>query len=67
MEEYIEFNPRDHFNIHKIFQISYSCLEVIYRTEFPLSQEYKELVIKLHDNVIEYNFLSQAGLIRSAS
>jgi lipoic acid synthetase len=30
-------------------------------------QEYKELVIKLHDNVIEYKFLAQAGLIRLGS
>jgi len=38
--------------------LSFETLESIYKLEFPYSQEYKELVIKLHDNVIEYNFLT---------
>lgn len=45
-------------------KIGFETLEQVYKTEFPYSDEYKELVIRLHDNVIEYSFLSQAGLIR---
>jgi len=42
-------------------------LNTVYKNEFPTTDDYKELVIRLHDNVIEYSFLSQAGLIKSSS
>jgi len=45
-------------------KISFETLEGVYRREFPSTDDYKELVIRLHDNVIEYSFLSQAGLIK---
>lgn len=39
-------------------KISFEVLEQTYKADFPYSDEYKELVIRLHDNVIEYSFLS---------
>ena len=48
-------------------KISFDMLETVYKNEFPSTEDYKELVIRLHDNVIEYSFLSQAGLIKTAS
>ena len=45
-------------------KISFETLEGVYKREFPSTDDYKELVIRLHDNVIEYSFLSQAGLIK---
>ena len=41
----------------RIAQVSLNNLEQIYLSEFPLSKEYKELVLRLHDNVIEFNCL----------
>jgi len=48
-------------------KVSFDALEKVYKSEFPSTEDYKELVIRLHDNVIEYSFLSQAGLIKSAA
>jgi hypothetical protein len=52
------------FDVYQIAKTAFENLEHTYKTGFPYSEEYKELVIRLHDNVIEYSFLSQAGLIR---
>jgi len=52
------------FDVYQIAKTAFENLEHVYKAEFPYSEEYKELVIRLHDNVIEYSFLSQAGLIR---
>ena len=54
---------RQNFNITQVAKISYEQLESVYKYDFPTSAEYRELVLRLHDNVIEFNFLSQAGLI----
>lgn len=53
-----------YFNIFQMSKISFETLEGVYRNDFPSTEDYKELVIRLHDNVIEYSFLSQAGLIK---
>lgn len=52
------------FDIVLVSKMSFDQLETVYREDFPKSNEYKELVIKLHDNMIEYNFLQQAGLLQ---
>ena len=54
---------RQNFNITQVAKISYEQLESVYKHDFPNSAEYRELVLRLHDNVIEFNFLAQAGLI----
>lgn len=55
---------KQHFDVYQMAKTSFEILEQTYKVDFPYSEEYKELVIRLHDNVIEYSFLSQAGLIR---
>ena len=49
--------------MNNIATISFRQLESVYKKEFFKSEEYMELVVRLHDNVIEFNFLSQAGLL----
>jgi hypothetical protein len=51
--------------VNQVAKVAHEHLEHIYKTEFPLTENYRELVLKLHDNVIEYNFLTQAGMLKS--
>lgn len=66
-EEYVENEMAGHFNIFEMSRISFETLQGVYKMEFPYSEDYKELVIRLHDNVIEYSFLAQAGLIKPSN
>ena len=52
------------FGISDVARVARQHLEYIYKHEFCYSESYRELVITLHDNVIEFDFLNQAGLIR---
>jgi len=45
--------------------IAFEQMENIYKSEFAKSEEYRELVVRLHDNLIEYNFLTHAGLLKA--
>jgi hypothetical protein len=39
----------------------------VFREEFMISDKYKELTQKLPENLIEYEFAAQAGLLQSRS
>ena len=45
---------------------SFNELETLFRTEFKDSQAYKEMVIELNSNMIEYKFLHKAGILRAS-
>jgi len=64
IEQIDEDDPRKYFDMIRVAKISYDTLQRIYKKKFPESNQYKKLVLLLHDNVIEFNFMSQAGLLR---
>jgi len=44
-------------------EVSRKNLETIFKKDFPKSDEYKDLVLFLHDNMVEFNCWHQAGLL----
>jgi hypothetical protein len=69
--KFIEIKKRN-FNSDKYKDTMIGVNKIEYckgkEAEYAYNEEQrKELVIKLHDNVIEYKFLAQAGLIRLGS
>jgi hypothetical protein len=49
-------------NIEKMFRRSYNELSKIFYEEFPVSEQFKKMVLMLNENMIEYRFMSSAGL-----
>ena len=48
-----------------LYMRSINELEVVFRTEFKQSDAFKEMVIELNTNMIEYKFLHKAGIIKA--
>ena len=46
-----------YFDLVNLAKVAQDNLERLYKAEFTHSDYYKELVLLLHDNVIEFNFL----------
>ena len=44
---------------------SFNELAVVFRTEFRNSSAFREMVIELNENMIEYKFLHKAGIIKA--
>lgn len=49
-------------NIETMFYRSYHELSKIFYKEFPESEHFKKMVLMLNENMIEYRFMSSAGL-----
>jgi hypothetical protein len=47
-------------------EVSRERLETIFKNDFPKSDEYKDLVLFLHDNMVEFNCWYQAGLLKAS-
>ena len=45
-----------------IYQKSYSELETVFKTEFKQSKTYKDMVLLMNQNMVEFKFMRQAGL-----
>ena len=45
---------------------SFNELEAVFRTEFKKSSAFKDMVIELNSNMIEYKFLHKAGIIKAS-
>jgi len=50
-------------NLDYLNEVSRKNLENIFKKDFPKSDEYKDLVLSLHDNMVEFNCWHQAGLL----
>ena len=50
-------------NLDFLDEVSRENLESIFKNDFPKSDEYKDLVLFLHDNMVEFNCWHQAGLL----
>ena len=46
-----------------LYQRSINELENVFRNEFNQSDAFKEMVVELNSNMIEYKFLHKAGII----
>jgi uncharacterized protein (DUF1778 family) len=57
-------NSQNDFDLPAVIRQAHETLESIYITEFPTSEAYRSLVVRLHDNVIEFSFLQQAGMLK---
>lgn len=44
--------------------MSYTELNAAFQHEFPSSDKFKEMVLVMNKNIIEYRFLTQAGLLK---
>lgn len=53
-------------NMEYLYLRSYNELETVFRTEFRGSQAFKDMVVELNSNIIEYKFLHKAGIIRAS-
>ena len=47
-----------------LYMRSFNELEAVFRSEFPESQAFKDMVIELNQNMIEFKFLHKAGIIK---
>jgi len=52
-------------NLDYLNEVARKKLEDIFKNDFPKSNEYKELVLNLHDNMVEFNVMNQAGLLQA--
>ena len=46
-----------------LYKRSFTELEQVFRTDFKQSKIYESMILELYENVIEYKFLHQAGLL----
>ena len=46
-----------------LYKRSFTELEHVFGTDFKKSKVYEAMVLELYENVIEYKFLHQAGLL----
>ena len=53
------FNDLDY-----LYKRAFQELEDVFRTDFKKSKVYEAMVLELYENVIEYKFLMQAGLLK---
>ena len=49
-----------------LYQRSINELETVFRNEFNQSDAFKEMVVELNSNMIEYKFLHKAGIIQAS-
>jgi hypothetical protein len=49
-----------------LHEVSRDKLDNIFKNDFPKSEEYKDLVLFLHDNMVEFNCWHQAGLLSAS-
>ena len=47
-------------------EVSRERLETVFKNDFQKSDEYKDLVLSLHDNMVEFNCWYQAGLLKAS-
>ena len=47
-----------------LYNRSFNELENVFRTEFKNSKVFETMILEFFENVIEYKFLHQAGLIK---
>jgi hypothetical protein len=45
-----------------IYQKSYSELEMVFKKEFKQSKTFKDMVLLMNQNMVEFKFMRQAGL-----
>ena len=48
-----------------LYDRSFNELESVFRTEFKDSKAFKDMVLELNQNMIEYKFLHKAGIIKA--
>ena len=49
-------------NIEYLYLRSYQECQALFRDGFETSEAYKNMVLLLHENMIEYKFMRQAGM-----
>jgi hypothetical protein len=60
-----DIKTEDQFDeIEFLYKVSLNCLRKVFETEYPNSEEFKQMVLVMNQNMIEYRFFSQAGLIK---
>lgn len=52
-------------DMYFLYSKSYAELELVFRTEFPKSSSYRDFVLLMNQNMVEYKFMRQAGVIQS--
>lgn len=50
-------------DVEYLYVISYRSLNEVFKDSFPESNAFKEMVLVMNQNLIEYRFLTQAGLL----
>lgn len=50
-------------DIEYLYLVSYSQMNAIFVNRFPDSNAFKQMVLVMNQNLIEYRFLAQSGLI----
>jgi hypothetical protein len=58
----IEFEEKLINDIGFIYQKSYSELETVFKKEFRQSKTFKDMVLLMNQNMVEFKFMRQAGL-----
>lgn len=51
-------------SVDHLYITSYNALSDVFHGSFNSSEEFKQMVLVMNQNMIEYRFLSQAGLIK---
>ena len=51
-------------DVDYLYEVSYTELNAIFNQKFQTSDCFKEMVLVMNQNIIEYRFLTQAGLLR---
>ena len=51
-------------DMHYLYWKSYSELELVFKNKFLKSDTFKKMIISLNENMIEYRFMRQAGLLK---
>lgn len=51
-------------DVDYLYEVSYTELNAIFNQKFQTSDSFKEMVLVMNQNIIEYRFLTQAGLLK---
>ena len=54
------------FDYEQLYMRSYQELAKIFYDEFPTSDQYKQMVLLMNENMIEYRFMQKAGILKNS-
>ena len=65
MPESLEVFEQQYLNdLEYLYRRSYEELKEVFETTFQVSDTFKEMVIEMNSNMIQYRFMRQAGFIK---